>query len=58
MKKLDIMSDLFFWINFFHKTALLHLKKKLNLKVSIGMKNNFDSLNVSVAAGILIYELK
>lgn len=34
------------------------LKKKLDLKVSIGMENNFDSLNVSVAAGILIYELK
>lgn len=34
------------------------LKKKLDLKVSIGMKNNFDSLNVSVAAGILIYELQ
>jgi len=34
------------------------LKKKLDLKVSIGMANNFDSLNVSVAAGILIYELK
>ncbi len=34
------------------------LKKKLDLKVSIDMKNNFDSLNVSVAAGILIYELK
>ena len=34
------------------------LQKKLDLKVSIGMKNNFDSLNVSVAAGILIYELK
>jgi len=34
------------------------LKKKLNLKVSIGMKNNFDSLNVSVAAGILIHHLK
>ena len=34
------------------------LKKKLDLKVSIGMQNNFDSLNVSVAAGILIYELK
>ncbi len=34
------------------------LLKKLDLKVSIGMKNNFDSLNVSVAAGILIYELK
>lgn len=33
------------------------LLKKLDLKVSIGMKNNFDSLNVSVAAGILIYEL-
>jgi 23S rRNA (guanosine2251-2'-O)-methyltransferase len=33
------------------------LVKKLDLKVSIGMKNNFDSLNVSVAAGILIYEL-
>ncbi len=34
------------------------LKKKLDLKVSIGMHNNFDSLNVSVAAGILIYELQ
>lgn len=34
------------------------LLKKLDLKVSIGMKNNFDSLNVSVAAGILIYELR
>jgi len=34
------------------------LKKKLDLKVSIGMQNDFDSLNVSVAAGILIYELK
>lgn len=34
------------------------LKKKLDLKVSIGMENNFDSLNVSVAAGILIYELR
>ena len=34
------------------------LRKKLDLKVSIGMENNFDSLNVSVAAGILIYELK
>ena len=34
------------------------LRKKLDLKVSIGMTNNFDSLNVSVAAGILIYELK
>ncbi|MGK0255710.1 MAG: 23S rRNA (guanosine2251-2'-O)-methyltransferase [Arcobacteraceae bacterium] len=34
------------------------LMKKLDLKVSIGMKNDFDSLNVSVAAGILIYALK
>jgi len=34
------------------------LKKKLDLKVSINMENDFDSLNVSVAAGILIYELK
>ncbi len=31
---------------------------KLDLKVSIGMENNFDSLNVSVAAGILMYNLK
>lgn len=31
---------------------------KLDLKVSIGMENNFDSLNVSVAAGILMYTLK
>jgi 23S rRNA (guanosine2251-2'-O)-methyltransferase len=34
------------------------LKKKLDLKVSIGMANNFDSLNVSAAAAILVYELK
>ncbi len=32
--------------------------KKLDLKVSIGMQNDFDSLNVSVAAGILMYTLK
>ncbi len=32
--------------------------KKLDLKVSIGMEHDFDSLNVSVAAGILIYSLK
>jgi 23S rRNA (guanosine2251-2'-O)-methyltransferase len=32
--------------------------KKLDLKVSIGMEHQFDSLNVSVAAGILIYNLK
>jgi 23S rRNA (guanosine2251-2'-O)-methyltransferase len=32
--------------------------KKLDQKVSIEMFNNFDSLNVSVAAGILIYNLK
>lgn len=32
--------------------------KKLDLKVSIGMEHDFDSLNVSVAAGILIYTLK
>lgn len=34
------------------------LISKLDLKVSIGMDNNFDSLNVSVAAGILMYNLK
>jgi 23S rRNA (guanosine2251-2'-O)-methyltransferase len=34
------------------------LLKKLDLKVAIKMKNNFDSLNVSVAAGILIHALK
>lgn len=34
------------------------IRKKLDLKVSIGMSNKFDSLNVSVAAGILIYNLK
>ncbi|MEA3552994.1 MAG: 23S rRNA (guanosine(2251)-2'-O)-methyltransferase RlmB [Campylobacterota bacterium] len=34
------------------------LKKKLDLKVAIEMANNFDSLNVSVAAGILIHQLK
>ncbi len=32
--------------------------KKLDLKVSIAMANNFDSLNVSVATAILIYTLK
>ena len=34
------------------------LLKKLDLKVSIKMANDFDSLNVSVAAGILIHALK
>lgn len=34
------------------------LVKKLDLQVSIKMYNQFDSLNVSVAAGILIYGLK
>lgn len=33
------------------------IAKKLDHKVSIRMSNNFDSLNVSVAAGIMIYEL-
>jgi len=33
------------------------LLKKLDLKVSISMYNDFDSLNVSVAAGILIHSL-
>lgn len=33
------------------------VKKKLDLSVSIDMTNNFDSLNVSVAAGILIHSL-
>lgn len=32
--------------------------KKLDQKVSITMSNDFDSLNVSVAAGILIHSLK
>lgn len=32
--------------------------KKLDQKLSIKMANNFDSLNVSVAAGILIHELR
>lgn len=31
--------------------------KRLDTKVSIPMKNEFDSLNVSVAAGILMHEL-
>eukprot|EP00767_Chilomastix_cuspidata_P008098 gnl/Chilomastix_cuspidata/9137.p1 GENE.gnl/Chilomastix_cuspidata/9137~~gnl/Chilomastix_cuspidata/9137.p1 ORF type:complete len:221 (+),score=9.02 gnl/Chilomastix_cuspidata/9137:49-663(+) len=31
--------------------------KKLDKKISIEMANNFDSLNVSVAGGILIYNL-
>ncbi|UTJ06634.1 23S rRNA (guanosine(2251)-2'-O)-methyltransferase RlmB [Arcobacter roscoffensis] len=34
------------------------VQKKLDLKVSIGMEHDFNSLNVSVAAGILIYNLK
>lgn len=34
------------------------MQKKLDQKISIKMFNNFDSLNVSVAAGILIYNLK
>lgn len=34
------------------------LLKKLDLKVSIEMQNNFDSLNVSVATGILVHSLK
>lgn len=34
------------------------VQKKLDLKVSISMQNRFNSLNVSVAAGILIYNLK
>ena len=32
--------------------------KKLDLKVSIKMEQEFDSLNVSAAAAILIYNLK
>ena len=32
--------------------------KKLDKKVSIAMSHKFDSLNVSVAAGILVYNLK
>ena len=34
------------------------LVKKLDVKVAIKMENDFDSLNVSVAAGILIHALK
>lgn len=33
------------------------VQQKLDRKVAIKMKNDFDSLNVSVAAAILIYEL-
>jgi 23S rRNA (guanosine2251-2'-O)-methyltransferase len=33
------------------------LAKKLDIKLSIKMSNDFDSLNVSVAAGILIHSL-
>ncbi|MBI3873523.1 MAG: 23S rRNA (guanosine(2251)-2'-O)-methyltransferase RlmB, partial [Arcobacter sp.] len=36
----------------------LKLVKKLDIKLSIKMENNFDSLNVSVAAGILIHSIK
>lgn len=32
--------------------------KKLDLKVAIKMEHEFDSLNVSVAAGILLYNLR
>jgi 23S rRNA (guanosine2251-2'-O)-methyltransferase len=34
------------------------VEKHLDLKVAIKMSNEFDSLNVSVAAGILMYHLK
>lgn len=34
------------------------VQSKLDMKLSIKMHNNFDSLNVSVAAGILIHALK
>lgn len=34
------------------------IQKKLDIKLSISMENDFDSLNVSVAAGILIHALK
>lgn len=34
------------------------VSKKLDLKVSIKMEHSFDSLNVSAAAAILIYNLK
>jgi 23S rRNA (guanosine2251-2'-O)-methyltransferase len=34
------------------------LVKKLDIKLSIKMENDFDSLNVSVAAGILIHSIK
>ncbi len=34
------------------------VQKKLDQKISIKMFNEFDSLNVSVAGGILIYNLK
>lgn len=34
------------------------ITSKLDQKVKISMSNNFDSLNVSVAAGILIHSLK
>jgi 23S rRNA (guanosine2251-2'-O)-methyltransferase len=34
------------------------VQNKLDIKLSIHMENNFDSLNVSVAAGILIYSLQ
>jgi 23S rRNA (guanosine2251-2'-O)-methyltransferase len=33
------------------------LQDKLDLQVSIAMSNKFDSLNVSVAAGILMHSL-
>lgn len=54
--------------NSYEKTALVlgsegeglsnKIIKKLDEKVSIKMFNQFDSLNVSVAGGILIYNLK
>jgi 23S rRNA (guanosine2251-2'-O)-methyltransferase len=34
------------------------VQKHLDLKVAVNMSNEFDSLNVSVAAGILMYHLK
>ncbi len=54
--------------NQYEKTALIlgneaegisnKMQKKLDKELSIKMFNKFDSLNVSVAAGILIYNLK
>jgi 23S rRNA (guanosine2251-2'-O)-methyltransferase len=41
-----------------HEGLSNKILKKMDTKLSIKMHRDFDSLNVSVAAGIMIYSLK